>query len=315
MAKYYLTKIYKDKETGETKICTVDFGKDNESPKIIDQHVIKNKVVVSYKSKTTGETKDYVYYYKSKKMTPEEAVEYYTDLYPEASWTYDEERKLVISSDNRIGSLSKKRGLVYSRKNKHTAQKTFNPNNILLEEGEVLVDIPKSEYKATSHGKIYNKYGERIGTTNNNGYLRVSLTIDGIHYNTTVQRVICLAFGKMTLNDFKDYSSNRLDVDHYDNCRTNNHIDNLQVISHSDNIRKRDNNGAPMAGRTGARHARSKPVLQYSLDGELIAEFESGNLAAKELGLQQSSIANCCNGKPGYKTHKGFIWRYKGDEN
>lgn len=60
--------------------------------------------------------------------------------------------------------------------------------------------------------------------------------------------------------------------------------------------------------------ANCKPVLQYSLDGELIAEYESSmdaqrkNIANK---FNNKYIADCCKGRR--KTHKGYIWRYKND--
>jgi hypothetical protein len=33
-------------------------------------------------------------------------------------------------------------------------------------------------------------------------------------------------------------------------------------------------------------------------------------LAAKEVKGSYPSIANCCKEKKGYKTHKGFIWKF-----
>lgn len=57
---------------------------------------------------------------------------------------------------------------------------------------------------------------------------------------------------------------------------------------------------------------RAKPVLQYSLDGEFIKEWESAMECGRN-GFFQSSIVNCCNGKYGYKTTGGYIWRYKNE--
>ena len=52
----------------------------------------------------------------------------------------------------------------------------------------------------------------------------------------------------------------------------------------------------------------SKPVLQLSLDGELIREWPSAKEAERN-GFNQCNICQCCNGKQ--KTHKGFRWMYK----
>ena len=53
---------------------------------------------------------------------------------------------------------------------------------------------------------------------------------------------------------------------------------------------------------------KSKRVLQLSLSGELIKEWESTAECGRN-GFTQSAVCNCCNGKlPHYK---GFLWMYK----
>ena len=53
----------------------------------------------------------------------------------------------------------------------------------------------------------------------------------------------------------------------------------------------------------------SKPVLQFSKNGELIAEYPSTREAERQTGCYQSNICACCKGK--YKSTGGYIWRYK----
>ena len=53
----------------------------------------------------------------------------------------------------------------------------------------------------------------------------------------------------------------------------------------------------------------SKLVLQFSKDGELIAEYSSIHEAERHTGLSASNICNCCKGKR--KSTGGFIWKYK----
>ena len=54
--------------------------------------------------------------------------------------------------------------------------------------------------------------------------------------------------------------------------------------------------------------ALSKPVLQYTLDGEFIREWESTAECGRN-GFNKSNVCKCCNGKlPHYK---GYIWKYK----
>ena len=53
----------------------------------------------------------------------------------------------------------------------------------------------------------------------------------------------------------------------------------------------------------------SKPVLQFSKDGEFIAEYPSTGEAGRQTGCIQQSICACCNGKR--KSCGGYIWKYK----
>ena len=67
---------------------------------------------------------------------------------------------------------------------------------------------------------------------------------------------------------------------------------------HSEEIRKKIRENNP-----------SKPVLQFSKDGELIAEYLSTREAERQTGCNHASICACCKGK--LKSTGGFIWKYK----
>ena len=54
----------------------------------------------------------------------------------------------------------------------------------------------------------------------------------------------------------------------------------------------------------------SKKVLQFTLDGLFIREWES-MIECSRNGFSLSAVSACCQGKR--KSHKGFIWRYKED--
>lgn len=56
--------------------------------------------------------------------------------------------------------------------------------------------------------------------------------------------------------------------------------------------------------------ACSKPILQYTLSGELIKEWPSIKTAAESLKLSRGNISNCCNGVK-FKQVGGFVWRYR----
>lgn len=53
------------------------------------------------------------------------------------------------------------------------------------------------------------------------------------------------------------------------------------------------------------------PVLQYTKNGQFVAEYESSYDAGKILGIKSSHILNCCKKKYGFKSAGGFIWKFK----
>lgn len=54
---------------------------------------------------------------------------------------------------------------------------------------------------------------------------------------------------------------------------------------------------------------KQKAILQYTKDGELIAEYKSLKDACMCTGANAGSVSNVCNGKR--KSAHGFLWSYK----
>lgn len=59
----------------------------------------------------------------------------------------------------------------------------------------------------------------------------------------------------------------------------------------------------------GSNHPQSKSYIQLNLNGDFIAEYQSGLDASLATGCDRSDITKCCKGK--IKQSKGFIWKYK----
>ena len=59
----------------------------------------------------------------------------------------------------------------------------------------------------------------------------------------------------------------------------------------------------------GKIYAPTKSVIQYSKDGEFIAEYNSVMEASRYTGCDNSIICKCCKGTR--KSAGGFIWKYK----
>jgi group I intron endonuclease len=73
---------------------------------------------------------------------------------------------------------------------------------------------------------------------------------------------------------------------------------------------------SPTWGRRGFTQAQKDgnytPVLKYTIDGELVGEYESLKAAAISVGVSHShtgNISNCCRGERN-KAY-GYIWKYK----
>lgn len=57
------------------------------------------------------------------------------------------------------------------------------------------------------------------------------------------------------------------------------------------------------------RKKNVKSVLQFTINGEFIKEWDSIACASKDLKIGGNSIVTCCKGK--YKSAGGYIWKYK----
>ena len=68
--------------------------------------------------------------------------------------------------------------------------------------------------------------------------------------------------------------------------------------------------GLKKYSQKGKDHPTAKPIYQYSLDLQLIKEWDSTAIASRELNINCKAISNCLNKNPRYKTVKGFIWEH-----
>lgn len=55
-------------------------------------------------------------------------------------------------------------------------------------------------------------------------------------------------------------------------------------------------------------------IKQFDKEGNLLKIWESIAAIENELGLSNSHISGCCNGRRGRRTLGGFIWRYEKDD-
>lgn len=63
----------------------------------------------------------------------------------------------------------------------------------------------------------------------------------------------------------------------------------------------------------GLRTSLEKPVYQFTIWGEFIAEYRSAAEASRKLGLNIANICSCCKGTKNHNTCGGFKFRYTRD--
>lgn len=60
----------------------------------------------------------------------------------------------------------------------------------------------------------------------------------------------------------------------------------------------------------GKESENRKPILQYTKDGILVKEYNFISQVYDD-GFSVGNVSNCARELKGYKSHKGFIWKYK----
>lgn len=136
------------------------------------------------------------------------------------------------------------------------------------------------------------------------GYPQLNLSKNGEVKTFPVHRLVAEAF--------LPNPNNLPCINHKDESRNNNRVENLEWCTY------RYNNiyGTASWRRKNSliRYAdeNSTPVIQYTLDGEIVRVYKSVVDAERTLGMQKGSgIGQCCNRK--LHTAYGFIWRFEGD--
>ena len=160
-------------------------------------------------------------------------------------------------------------------------------------------------------GKKYHRK-ERIlkASLEGSGYLKVHLfDNEGREKTLKVHRLVAKAF----ISNPEDKS----DVNHKDEVKTNNCVENLEWMTHKENMNygtrteravKSISKDTYKAIGEVTRKRLSKPVVQYSKDGELIQIWSSINEAGRQLGISHGNISLVVQGKR--KTCGGFVWKY-----
>lgn len=167
--------------------------------------------------------------------------------------------------------------------------------------------------KRNGKGRVY--MPERIlkPFPNTQGYLCIDLRREGESHKKTLHRLIASAF--------IPNPDNKPCIDHIDTNRQNNTVDNLRWCTvlenrHNPISEVKYSKGGMMGKNHPEKRKRkiresqphSRAVLQFTKEGELIAEYQSVNAAARAVGASQSNMTHACAGR---KSCSGYLWRYK----
>lgn len=160
-------------------------------------------------------------------------------------------------------------------------------------------------YKVSNLGRVKSlnyrntgKEGVLRATETKIGYLQVTLYKDGKGERFYIHRLVA--------ESFIPNPENKPEVNHIDEDKTNNSIENLKWVWHKDNINHGTRNERVSKANTNGK--LSKPVLQFTLDGEFIREWPSINECGRN-GFVINGVYRCCRGKK--PQYKGFKWEYK----
>ena len=148
------------------------------------------------------------------------------------------------------------------------------------------------KFVVLSNGEVWNMdwYGTKQTkkvkqSKNNDGYLRFNFNGKKVQTHRLIAKC------------FLPNLNNLPQVNHKNEVKDDNRVDNLEWCT------------AEYNSNYGTRNERiSKPVYQYTKDGQFVAKYESLHEVQRLFGYDNSTISACCNGKR--KSAYGYIWSY-----
>lgn len=133
------------------------------------------------------------------------------------------------------------------------------------------------------------------------GYTHVKLGKDGIIITKSIHRLVAETF---------IYNPDNLPIiNHKDENPSNNCVWNLEWCTVAYN-NKYGNRLNKVSKKLKNNSFTSKPVLQYTLDGQLVKQYPSIKEACRQTGIKHPNLSACCLHKPGFKTAGGYSWEF-----
>lgn len=133
------------------------------------------------------------------------------------------------------------------------------------------------------------------------GYLVVKLCKENIKISAKVHRLVAIAF--------LDNPNNFKEVNHKDECRSNNHVSNLEWCDCYYNCNYGNRNKKISASQLNTE-LKSKKVIQYNIISKTVTEWSSLCELAR-FGYDRKLISEICRGKTNKKVYKDSNWKFK----
>lgn len=164
-------------------------------------------------------------------------------------------------------------------------------------------DYPLNQnYTVYEDGRIYSKRFKKFLTPKLNwdGYHRVQIWKDN--------KCKMISWHRIVAETFIPNPEHKPFVNHINGNKTDNRVENLEWCTQQENI--------VHAWTTGLSKVHSnKAVEQISLDGCVIAKFESAMEAMRITGVNNSLICKLCRENDLKHTGGGYKWRYSETSN
>lgn len=190
-----------------------------------------------------------------------------------------------------------------------------------FENYEISIDTPEGRCR-----RIYKNghYKIKSNTPNKENRIVWHLCKNGKEYCQQAARWIALTYPELVENEYFEGA----EIDHIIPLSVGgtNHPTNLRWVTRKENCNnpitlthlretmKSEEYRNVQSKRFLNDPQKSTPVLQYTKDGFLVAEYPSAKEAERQTKIWCGTISNCCKKKPHYNTAGGFKWEYKEKE-